>query len=159
MALKISPSVSMSEAYKKLQACAASLNEASDELGRAIAECDAALKRLNLGIAAWVNVFEEEDRNTGDYWDRGLGYAKVGGKWGIVLRSRWGNFGNDNIHNEEWPFNEAPRTLRAEAVEKLPELLLALAKSADDTTADIEAKTLKAREFSAAISTIPARQK
>jgi hypothetical protein len=159
MALMMSPAIGVSEAYKKLQACAASLNEASDELGRAIAECDVALKKLNLGIVAWVNIFEDEDINGEDFVDRGIGYAKVGGKWGIALRSRWGNRPTDTVRSEEWMFNDAPRSLRAEAVEKLPALLMALAKRADDTTADIEAKTVKARDFAAAIKSIPARRK
>ena len=119
MAPKTSPSVTMSEACQKLQACAARLHEASDELGRAIADCDAALKKLNLGVTGWVNVVQEENETNGDYWERGLGYAKVGGKWGIAL-SVW-------MLSSLWlPHRE---------------------------------KTLKAREFSAAVSTVPSRQK
>lgn len=147
------------EIFKKLQDCAAVLNAASDELGRAIADADAALKKLNLGISAWVELFEHKDESSGDFTDRGLGYAKVNGRWCIALRTREGCFAEGTVHSEEWPFNEAPRALRAEAVEKLPDLLTALARAADDTTADIEAKTVKAREFAAAIKTIPARQK
>ena len=41
---------------QKLAHAAIGLNSASDELGKAIAIVDAALKKLNLGISAWATL-------------------------------------------------------------------------------------------------------
>lgn len=151
-----SPSERLAVAYQQLTASASNLNTASDELGKSINLFDSALKKLNVGVATWVEVNSWEDSN-GDYTAHYLGYAKVGGRWGIALsigkgNSRW----PEEAQSEEWLFNEAPRTLRAEAVDKLPELVEKLVTTADDTTKKIKEKTDRARELAATITTLAA---
>ena len=60
--------------------------KATRECIKTPAALDAALRRLNLGIATWLRLESRED-GSGNYIKRDLGYAKVGNKWGIALRS------------------------------------------------------------------------
>ena|SRR6266853_714645 len=137
-------------AFRKLSAAATSLNAASDELGKTITELDAALKYLNLGVPAWVQICGNEDEN-GNYWTRSIGYARIGNQWGIALGTVSGNNNFDDADEEEWLFNDAPRWMRIEGVAKIPELLEKLTKQASETTERIKKKTAEAKELTAAI--------
>jgi hypothetical protein len=52
---------------------------------------------------------------------------------------------------EEWLFNDAPRALRIEAVEKLPDLFENLIKEADVAIRKVKAQTISARQLAAAL--------
>jgi hypothetical protein len=146
-------------AYRKLSASATNLNTASDELRIIISVLEDALKKLNLGISTWVKIAGNEESN-GDFWSRNLGYARVGGKWGIALRELSGNQAYDDYEKDEsWLFNDAPRWLRIEGVGKIPELLEKLTTQADDTTEKIRKKTAEAKELATAITTAVAESK
>ncbi len=149
----VSPTDRVNTAIKKLSVAAIDLNTASDELGEAIAVLDAALKKLNLGISAWLQLSGNEDPYGGDWWSRDIGYTKIRDRWGIALRGRKGNCNNPQFdQSEEWLFNEGPRWLRIVAVGKIPELLEALLKQAEDTTKKIKGKTAEAQQIGAAIA-------
>src|SRR6476661_9010898 len=143
--------VRISSSYKQLTQAATELNAVSDELGKFVTALDAALRRLNLGIATWLRLESRED-GSGNYTKRDLGYAKVGNKWGIALRTMSGNHNDVEDSNvEEWLFNDAPRALRIEAVEKLPDLFENLIKEADVAIRKVKAQTLSARQLAAAL--------
>jgi len=116
--------------FEKLSSAAKNLNNVSDELGRAITAIDYILQRLNLGVPTWVKIHGGEDQYTGmEYWSRDVGYAKIGNRWGIALCTRKGDHNNpDEEEFDSWLFNDAPRWLRVEGVEKIPDLLEALGK-------------------------------
>jgi hypothetical protein len=157
----ISPSERIAAAYKKLSVSAAHLNTVSDELGKAISSLDTALKRLNLGVSCWEKIVGEDDDNYGNYWSRDIGYAKVGDRWGIALRTTEGNLNLDHHDCDMWLFNDAPRILRIEAVEKLPALVEKLTLEADQTAARIKEKIAQAQELAVAVnprSTAPVRR-
>src|SRR6266436_10407225 len=79
--------------FEKLSSAAKNLNNVSDELGRAITAIDYILQRLNLGVPTWVQIHGGTDeRGSEDYWSRDVGYAKIGNRWGIALRTREGNY-------------------------------------------------------------------
>jgi hypothetical protein len=142
----------ISASYKQLTAAAGELNAVSDELGKFVTALDAALRRLNLGIATWLRLESRED-GSGNYTKRDLGYAKVGNKWGIALRAMSGNHNSVEESNvEEWLFNDAPRALRIESVEKLPDLFESLVKEADAATKQIRTKTHHAQALAAALT-------
>lgn len=130
--------------YTQLSTVAADLNAVSDELGKSITEIDFALKKLNLGITTWVTIQSDDGDPTHDnfsYWSREIGYARIDGKWGICLRKVDGcHFDPDNDKVEEWRFNDAPRSLRLEAINKIPDLLETLYKDATRTIKDIRAR-------------------
>jgi prefoldin subunit 5 len=138
-------------AYKRLAASAESLSSKSDEFSKQVAVLDGALKKLNLGIVAWQRIRGGEDRN-GNFWSEDVGYAKVNGKWGIAIRERRGNTNADNEENEEWLFNDAPRTLRISAVDQMSSLLDKLVSSAGKTAKRIEEKTAQAKSLATALS-------
>ena len=141
----------ISNSYKQLTAAASELNIVSDELGKFVTALDSALRRLNLGIATWLRLESRED-GFGNYIKRDLGYAKVGSKWGIALRTMTGNHNApDNAVVEEWLFNDAPRALRIEAVEKLPDLFDGLVKEADAATKQIRTKTQHVQQLAIAL--------
>ncbi len=150
MSESISASERVQAAFKQLSASAANLNSASDELGKTVSALDAALKKLNLGVSAWVTITGDEDGH-GDYWSRDIGYAKVGDEWGIALRKTRGNYNFDEFSEEPWLFNDAPRWMRIEGVGKIPELLEKLVEQADETTKRIKKTSADAKELSAAI--------
>jgi hypothetical protein len=142
----------ISASYKQLTAAATELNAVSDELGKFVTALDVALRKLNLGIATWLRLESRED-GSGNYIKRDLGYAKVGSKWGIALRTMSGNHNALEESNvEEWLFNDAPRALRIESVEKLPDLFESLVKEADAATKQIKTKTHHAQALATALN-------
>ncbi|MBI4443761.1 MAG: hypothetical protein HY649_10345 [Acidobacteria bacterium] len=162
MAVKKTPEVPPTEKvqtyYKQLSQAATNIKAASDELGKAISALDAALKKLNLGISAWVELSGNED-DWGDYWSRDIGYTKIGKQWGIALRTVSGNVTDpDHEDGETWLFNEAPRWIRIEAVGKIPDLLEALVKRTEETTEKIKKKTTQAFELAVAIGAVKESQ-
>jgi hypothetical protein len=89
-----------------------------------------------------------------------VGYTKVGGDWGLALRTTNGHNSFEDSHREEvWPFNEAPRWLRVEGVGKLPDLLETLVKRADETTKKIQGKAKQASEIAAALAAAAEKQR
>lgn len=150
--------VRVSTAYKQLSTAASELNAVSDELGKFVGALDAALKRLNLGIATWIRLDSRED-GSGNYIKRDVGYAKLGNRWGIAVRSMTGNHNTPDVSTlEEWLFNDAPRALRLESVEKLPDLFEALIKEAEAVTAQIKARSGQAQQLAHVLSEIAAHQ-
>ncbi len=140
------------EAFKELAGSAAALNTTSDELGRFITSMDQSIQRLNLGIEAWVDTDGGWSDPTGEYEKHLVGYAKIRGTWGIALRvSRGYEHDPESCSEESWLFNDAPRDLRVDAVEKLPELLDRLKKKAESTSKKIAEKTQRAKEVADAM--------
>ncbi len=138
--------------FKQLSLAAAELNAASDALAVAMSVWEAALEKLNLGISAWVTISGSGGEDD-DWWTRDVGYTRIRGKWGIALKTASGNYSCPEMDSEEkWLFNDAPRWMRIEAVGKIPELLEALLKQADDTTKKTKAKTEQAYELAMAMS-------
>jgi hypothetical protein len=151
MSDKVSASDRVQAAFRKLSFSAANLNTVSDQLRDTISKFENVLRKLNLGISAWVRITGNED-NYGNYWTRDLGYAKVNGDWQIALRECAGHLSSpEDEHEEKWPFNEAPRWLRIDAIDKLPELLEKLTDQADTTTELIRKKIPVARELATAV--------
>jgi hypothetical protein len=149
---KVSPSDRISASFKELADSAARLNSVSDELAKAIRPIDAALKKLNLGVAAWHSYASFEDPNSGDYWSRYIGYARVGRKWGLALSTVSGNHNHPDADEEEWLFNDAPRWMRIEALDHIPDLLERLVEQANEVAEDLLKKTEHARALAHTIS-------
>lgn len=147
---RISPSL-----FKDLAASAARLNSNSDELGKAIRPIEAALKKLNLGIAAWYTYRGSDNPDSdGDYHCRRIGYAKVGGKWGLALSTESGNVNYEAGNYDEWLFNDAPRLMRLEALDYVPELLAKLVEETNKIAEELQKKTETARELADTISAL-----
>jgi hypothetical protein len=140
------PAARVENSFKKLTSAAQMLNSASDDLTKVISPLDAALKKLGLGVAAWVEISGNDDG--ANFWSRDLGYAKLNGKWGIALRDVSGHHQNpDGDAEEAWLFSEAPRWMRIEAVGKIPDLLEKLLQQVEDTAKKLKTKTVQAQEL------------
>jgi hypothetical protein len=134
-------------AFDELATAANNLNTVSDELSRSVGNLDNALKKLNLGVSTWVRLSRTEDSH-GTFALKELGYAKVGGRWGLALRTVAGHgLGSDLEEREEWLFNDAPRPLRVQAIDMIPELLERLVRDARNTTRVISRKIRQAERF------------
>ncbi len=150
--------VRVSSAYKQLSTAAGELNSVSEELSKLVAALDAALTKLNLGITTWIRLDSRED-GSGNYTKRDLGYANVGGRWGIALRGMIGNHNTPGGSTmEEWLFSDAPRSLRIESVEKLPDLFENLIKEAEAATAQIRARTPQTQQLAHVLTEIARHQ-
>jgi hypothetical protein len=139
--------------YHSLSQAAIELNSASDSLAAPIRVYEGALKKLNLGLSAWVHLSEGGREEW--WWDRSVGYTKMKDGWAIALRTREGDHRDSENDSEEiWPFSDAPRWMRIEAVNKLPDLLQALLNQAHETTKKIKARIAQANEIAEAISMV-----
>ncbi len=134
-----------SDAVLMLSNAAADLNAATDELGDPIKRIEGALKRVAPGVSAWV-VLATND-STDDRRERSLGYAKVNGAWCLALRAVEGARGEPGSKVDTWPFREASRWMRAEAVCRLPDLL-------DKLLANVREMTAKMRKAAATASAL-----
>ncbi len=155
MPLKDDSPVSRAQtSYQKLAAAASNLNTASDQLGKVVVDLDSALKRLNLGITSWVffSGWQDDPDWASDY----IGYAKIGGKWGIAIRSLSSDFSSpDGCRTDgEWLFNDAPRDLRLMAIDKIPDLLEKLVEKVGEFTSNLNTKLKQSQELSTAISAL-----
>jgi len=143
------------KSFQQLAVRAANLNTVSDELGKSIEELDAALKKLNLGVTAWVT-FARGGDESGEYWStRELGYSKISNRWGIALRTCSGEYSYPERDSEEtWPFNDAPRWMRIEGINHIPELIDELGEEAEKTTQRIREKVGEAQQLAATINAV-----
>src|SRR5262245_27651155 len=57
--------------FKKLAAATAALNAASDNFTKQIAQIEALMKPLNIGIECWVNIRDWSTENSRGHWDLG----------------------------------------------------------------------------------------
>jgi hypothetical protein len=136
--------------FEHLSAAADSLNKATDELKQVIDNLDVAIRRLNVGVSAWVEVekwFDEDDPQS--YEVEQVGYSKQGGTWRLTIRRLVGHEqdpGPDKVR-DVWTFNNAPRTVRLRAVEKLPKVLETLTKQLNQQTAIVNKKLTEAKLF------------
>ncbi len=130
----------VSELLPSLAATAADLNDASKKLSAVITRIDDALQRLNLGVTAWVTVQGGAHNNGLYFWAEALGYSRIARKWGLTLRRRSGFEGDGELDEDEnWAFNDAPRSLRIMAVPKIPELIKELDRKAKEVAEQISA--------------------
>jgi hypothetical protein len=126
--------------YTKLLTAASALNSASDRFTKLIAEIEAALKPLNVGITAWVRMGDGwHDDDSSGY--REVGYCKYGGKWCIAISEveEYRDGREDGV--QLWTFGEAPRRLRLQAIDYIADLLDALANVAVAETGNIAKRT------------------
>jgi hypothetical protein len=146
------PTERVAASYKRLAASAEVLSSKSDTFSQQVAVLDLALQKLNVGVIAWERIRGWEEPDGGSYWGEDVGYAKVGGRWGIAIRERSGH-NNADVHDcEEWLFADAPRELRISAIDKIPDLLDKLVKYADKTARKIDEKTAQTKELAAALT-------
>jgi hypothetical protein len=138
-------------AFDRLSEAAGNLNSISDQLGKSISAIEEVFQRVNAGVPAWVEVAE-------DRWDDQvdtlyLGYAKVNNKWGVAVSTEIAYAYKDELETEEWLFGDAPRRLRMQVIDKLPELIDKLTEEANKTAAGLTEKLANAQQVAEALKT------
>jgi len=151
---KESPFSKSQSSFRQLTAAATTLNSASDKLGQAVAALDASLKKLNLGIPSWVLIRDLSSPEDLEYTLEKLGYDKINGKWGIAISTIAGHEAFPEEDIEEWLFNDAPRSLRIIAADKIPNLIELITKNAMDTTKKLNEKAYEVQELAVAINVV-----
>ena len=120
----------MNEDFEDLVTTKSLLESATSRMSDCIADVNARLKQLGLGIEVWVPCDTAE-----------FGYAKVDGEWSLAVRR------NAIVHR----LNDAPRAFRVEALLHLADLLYAMRNTSLEFHAVIDAavssaqKTIKER--------------
>jgi hypothetical protein len=146
------PARKKSLSIDKLSETATTLNSASRQLNESVEKLNAALKQLNLGVPAWFQTWVHEDSSVTDVEE--IGYARVKGKWGIVIRKTIDfNNGPDPDENE-WHFADAPRDLRIRNIEFLPQLIDKLNTDAAEVAAKLSERANDAEELASIISAL-----
>ena len=126
------PSVSerTSEALKQLQPIAAAVEAAAAELSKPVTAIESALKRMNIGYEAWTTY--KQGSYEENWWKWDIGYSRIGSRWGIAIKVSSGDESDpEHDRSERWFFNESPLYLRHPSIDKLPDLLEALAKTGE----------------------------
>lgn len=133
---------------QQLELSAKNLNELSDHLTKQIAEIEAAINKLNLGIEADVEIqsWSAADGIYSHGWK--LRYGKLSGKWGFLIEY-WTEDLNwpDEDTDERWHFKDSPREQRLKAIDKIPLLLKALVTKSNDFASDITRKLTLAKDL------------
>jgi hypothetical protein len=146
--------------FQTLSSVATSLNSASDELTKVVGVLDEALKKLNIGLTVWVTFAEWSDEHDvgitqlSRYTCDQIGYCKVNGKWGIALQSVSGDDAGQDEPEGPWLFNDAPRDMRLQAVDKIPEVIEKLGSEASSLVTRVQEKTKQVRELATAIEQV-----
>jgi hypothetical protein len=150
----------MTAALERLHASAKQNKPVSDVLSRSVAAVERELGRLNLRVASWTMLSERIGNDGVSFRREYVGYIEHDKRWRVVLSS---DRGSDNQPDEDvvdvWPFDEAPQYLRAKAIDKLPDLIDALAATVDKTTERLTKRLDSAVELSAVITASSAKKK
>jgi hypothetical protein len=148
-------SVRFSDFYRNITAAAAEINAASDDLGKSIDALNESLQSLNLGVSSWVEFSDD------DLCKNYIGFAKSSkGKWAILITQDSGYQGPGQYERSDtWAFNDAPRSLRLEAMEKLPDLLEKIFRDTQETIEQIKTKAAQAKALSDVINPPSRRRK
>jgi len=131
------------------------LNRFTDELTVHVEQIESIVNDLNIGLRAFVIAESLADEEHRSYHCIRLGYDKAGSEWGFTIDE----FDEDardpsNVANyQTWPFKEAPRALRLKVVDKIHELIKALAKKSDEMATQTAARAFLAKEIASSLST------
>lgn len=137
------------QALKQLQPVAAAVEAAATDLAKPISTVETALRGMNIAFEAWTTYKEGSDEH--DWWRWDIGYSRIDRRWGIALRVTSGNEAYpERDESERWFFNESPLYLRHPSIDKLPDLLEALAKTGES----VAGKLSRAAERAVAIAAI-----
>jgi hypothetical protein len=138
---QVNPVERVRQTFPKLQEAAALLSKESDKLNESANRFNAVLKKLGIGVSAWVEIDSDINDDAGVAWTLSLGYTKRGGKWGLVSKESTQDFSLPDSDDETWVFADAPRGFRVKAASVIPDLLEQLIKEAERTTKEVSEHT------------------
>jgi hypothetical protein len=148
---QVNPVERVRQSFPKLKEAAALLSKESDKLNESANDFNLALKQVGIGISAWVDFASGSNEDAGVAWSQSLGYTKLGGKWGLAIKSSTHDFSQPDPENEYWVFAEAPRALRVKAAPFIPDLLDQLIQEVARTTKEVSDHTHNIEALTATI--------
>ena len=155
-----SPIARVQTSFQQLSAAASTLNAISDQLGKVVTRLDSSFQKLNIGVSGWVRFYDSRSADALEFSFKEVGYDRVNGKWGLAIRIASGHEYAESFSSyEEWLFNDAPRALRLDAVDKIPELFEQLTKVVTATAESVDKKLKKLEEFASAVSAVVGAEK
>src|SRR3954447_19342551 len=145
-------------ALASLKPVAKNVVAAAEALTGPVMAVDAELRRMHIAFEAWVN-YNTYSEGPHDYTNWDIGYSRVDRRWGIALRIVNGDERfPDQQAIESWHFNESPIFLRHRAIDKLPDLIEALAKTGEKVAHRLTAAVTRASTIADTVSP-PAKAK
>lgn len=124
---------------------------AAEALGKPIVALDAALQGIHIAFEAWVSYKSQSHEERYTNWD--IGYTRLAGRWGIALRVVNGDLSDpEDVRVERWHFNESPLYLWHSSIDKLPELLEALATTGSTVAGKLTRAAARAADVAQAVS-------
>jgi hypothetical protein len=140
---------SMTINFSNLEKLSKKINEASDDLTKALTSINEKLNSLNLGIETWLEAGwclktdygqeNEEGYHVETRWLLGYGKSPQG-KWSLLVRAEdWLMPANEDLEGRftgstEYPLLSCPRDLRVAAIQYIPQLVEQLEKKSEDFT-------------------------
>ncbi len=128
----------LSVAFERLRTSTQRLNSVCDVAAQAVRDIEAYLEEIQLGIEAYVQLKSFRDDESGERLGHSnLAYMKYGAKYRITITFVPEHAEcPEDVSVEAW--SEANRDEKIESVEKLPQLLAALAIKVDEKVARAE---------------------
>ncbi|MBZ5496648.1 MAG: hypothetical protein LAP85_09610 [Acidobacteriia bacterium] len=149
---------SMTINFSNLEKLSKKINEASDELTKALTCINEKLNSLNLGLEVWCSAPLDSEPESSQNPDENeipteqifyLGYGKLADKWGILVRNeRWTDPSNyrdrERVCTIETSFLlSSSRALRIKAINEIPALISLLEEEGESFTKSVS----KAKEL------------
>ena len=148
----------VSAVFQRLMQSAATLNAVSDELGKPVSEIEAALKKLTGGFD--VVVASERWISKPVTTGTAISATTKCPAAGVLPFAIWAGCVSDEPTTEEhWLFNDAPRSYRLEAADKIPDLLEALVIASDETAANLKKKIDDVRQVAHTVATVISQER
>jgi hypothetical protein len=140
-------------ALSRIETVSNTLNQTSDLLSQKIVEIESALNHYKLGIWAWLEEplsyrLESDGNGVEVEVSCHFGYGKIRDKWGLLVQER---LDYDPEVRAPLFLKDAPRDIRARAVERIPELLKCVTEKAADLSREIAKKTQLAEQIAASL--------
>lgn len=137
----------LSVAVERLRTSTQRLNSICDSASQVIREAETFLEECRIGLPAWILVSSIDETGEGRYFTQTqLSYQRLGGKFRIVVVvTPFDATGPEDVLVRPW--SESTRDEKLETLEKLPELLVELAKQ-------VEARTVKAEQAMTAVGSL-----
>ncbi len=133
----------LAAAYARGRASADALANVTDELNSKIAEAETSLAALKLGVRASVLIREDTNSETGLSWYSHLSFGKWEKSWRLLYET------SSDFHDEveTTPLTNASREVRLQAIDVMPDLLLAMVESAEKEADEVKSKLDALGEF------------
>jgi hypothetical protein len=144
---------SLESDLKALTTNSKTLNSLTDQLTEQVAQVESVVNVLNLGLR--VSIIVHSYSGDDEPWlssDLRLSYDKNDGKWGFEIEEYDEDHNTDRRHNyKSWKFKDAPRALRLEVVQRIPDLIKEMVKESEVAAKQVTEKLGDAKSIASSL--------